>query len=108
MKLRVLVADPSPFLRLAVRRALAADGMAVAEVVSADEALARAARDRHDAVLLDRDLDPEMTATAQIATVMGAGALIVLSADVSVTAALAAVRAGACGFLPKDTPPGRL
>jgi DNA-binding NarL/FixJ family response regulator len=104
-----VIADRSAFVRMAVRSALLADGIAV--VAEAEEAVA--ARDailahRPDAVLLDAELEDVMAVLSTVRQELPGTALIVLSPDSSETRAMAAVRAGACGFLPKDTSPERL
>jgi DNA-binding NarL/FixJ family response regulator len=105
----VLIADRSPLVRLGIRMALEADGFAtVMEVATADDAMRIAFSDRVDVVLLDRDLDPEMITAAGIARTVTSGGLIVLAADEEREGAMAAVRAGACGFLPKTTSPHRV
>ena len=106
---RVLVADASPCLRLALRGALATDGInLVDEVATAPAAYSWTVSERPDVVLLDHDLDPRMEIATQIAAALGDGALVVLSSEESATVAEAAVRAGASGLLPKSTPPARL
>ena len=109
MTLRVVIADRSPFVRMAVRSALTADGIDFA--AEADEAVgARRAilAQRPDAVLLDAELDDVMDVLGAVRQELPGTALILLSPDNSETRAMAAVVAGACGFLPKDTAPDRL
>ena len=104
-----MVADRSPFVRMAVRSALEAEGIEV--VAEADEAVgARRAilAYRPDVVLLDAELDDVTVVLASARQELPGTALIVLSPDESDARAMAAVRAGACGFLPKDTSPDRL
>jgi DNA-binding NarL/FixJ family response regulator len=106
---RVVIADRSAFVRLAVRNALVASGIAVvAETDDAQEALRAIVTVRPDAVLFDAELDEGFAVLAAARRALPGAALIVLSPDASETRALVAVRAGACGFLPKDTPPDRL
>lgn len=106
---RVVIADRSAFVRLAVRNALVAAGIAVvAETDDAQEALRALVTVRPDAVLLDAEIDEGFAVLAAARRALPGAALIVLSPDASETRALLAVRAGACGFLPKDTPPDRL
>ena len=109
MTLRVVIADRSAFVRVAVRSALEAEGIAV--VAEADEAvgaLRAILANRPDAVLVDAELDDVMAVLAAVRKELPETALIVLSPDKSEIRAMAAVRAGACGFLPKDTSPDRL
>jgi DNA-binding NarL/FixJ family response regulator len=109
LTLRVVIADRSPYVRVAVRSALVAEGI---EVVAEAEDAAAADREirqhRPDAVLLDAELDELIAVLAAVRRELPGTALIVLSPDTSDARAIAAVRAGACGFLPKDTSPDRL
>ena len=104
-----MIADRSAFVRMAVRSALLADGIAV--VAETDEAVAARGAilaHRPDAVLLDAELEDVMAVLSTVRQELPGTAMIVLSPDSSETRAMAAVRAGACGFLPKDTSPERL
>jgi DNA-binding NarL/FixJ family response regulator len=109
VSVKALVADATPFVRLAVKGALEADGIVVcAEAGTAAEAVAEAARTSPHVVLFDADLDLKMSAVGQIARELPEAAVIVLASAESEETALLAVRAGACGFVPKDTPTDRL
>ncbi len=109
MSPRTLVVDPSPFVRLAVRTALTEAGIVVAEeCATADAALRAATSVAPDVILFDAEVDAEFRVLAEIHREAPDAALIVLSPDASEARAMAAVRAGACGFLPKDTSPDRL
>ena len=106
---RVVVADRSGFVRLAVRNALVAAGIEIAaEADDAEHALRAILAERPDAVLLDAEIDGDFAALAAARRALPDTALIVLSPDNSEARAFLAVRAGACGFLPKDTAPERL
>jgi DNA-binding NarL/FixJ family response regulator len=106
---RVVVADGSAFVRMAVRSALAPAGIAVvAEAEDAAGALKETLTHRPDAVLLDVELDEDIAIAAALRRESPGTALIILSPDESVTRALAAVCAGAVGFVPKHTAPERL
>ena len=106
---RVVIAERSGFVRLALRGALVAAGIAVvAEADEAEQALSAILTVRPNAVLLDAELDEGFSVLAAARHALPGAALIVLSPDASEIRALRAVRAGACGFLPKDTPPDRL
>lgn len=106
MRSRILVADRSPFVRLALRAALAGEAMdVVAEAATAAETLAIARVERPDVVLLELGLDPSATALAELHRDLPATALVVLAPDDDEGPAVAAIRAGACGYLPADTPP---
>jgi DNA-binding NarL/FixJ family response regulator len=107
--LRVVIADRSAFVRVAVRGALVVDGIhVVAEADEAADALRAIMTHRPDAVLLDAELEDGVAVLAAVRQELPGTALIVLSPDESETRAMAAVGAGACGFVPKDTAPDRL
>jgi DNA-binding NarL/FixJ family response regulator len=106
---RVIVADRSPLVRLAVRVALSRSGIeVVAEAGDAPAVLKAVSVHSPDAMLFDAELDLDMTVLAQIHSAAPDCALVVLAPDDSESSAMAAVRAGACGYLPKSTPPERL
>jgi DNA-binding NarL/FixJ family response regulator len=107
--LRVVVADRSAFVRVAVRGALEAEGIeVVAEADEAADALHAILAHRPDAVLFDAEFDDGMAVLAAVRRELPETVLIMLSPDESEARAMAAVSAGACGFLPKDTSPDRL
>jgi DNA-binding NarL/FixJ family response regulator len=109
VNVQVVVADGSPLIRLAIRSALLRDGVRpVVEVASAEDALAAATRAPGAVVLLDRHLDPDLLLARELCAVLRGGALVVLADAVSEHGALSAVRAGACGLLPKTISPVRL
>jgi DNA-binding NarL/FixJ family response regulator len=106
---RVVIVDRSAFVRMAVRSALVAEGIAVvAEADESDAARRAILAHRPDAVLLDAELDEVTEVLTAVRQKLPGTALIVLSPDKSESRAMAAIRAGACGFLPKDTSPDRL
>jgi DNA-binding NarL/FixJ family response regulator len=109
LTLRVVIADRSPLVRVAARSALTAGGIEVAAEAD-DAAGARRAIVAHrpDAALLDAELDERLDVVAEARSALPGIAVIVLSPDDSDRRALACVRAGACGFVPKDTSPDRL
>ncbi len=105
----MVIADRSAFVRVAARTALVRDGIdVVAEAADAAGARLAVMTHRPDAVLFDAELDEEMETLAALRQELPGTALIVLSPDESEARALAAVRAGACGFVPKHTSPDRL
>jgi DNA-binding NarL/FixJ family response regulator len=107
--IRVVVADDAPFVRMAIRAALMRQGMSVvAEVADAVAAVAAVVERRPDVLLIDSELDPSRCAIAAVSRDVPGTATIVLAAAETASAALSAVRAGAVGFLPKDTSPDRL
>ncbi len=105
----VAVADATAFIRIAVRTALLdAEIDVVWEASSAAEALERTLSSPPDVLLIGAELDPDMETVSEIVGTAPATAVIVLSPDESLTRAMNAVRAGACGFIPKETHPERL
>jgi DNA-binding NarL/FixJ family response regulator len=105
----VVIADRSAFVRLAVRNALVPEGIAVlAEAEDTNGAWRAIVTHRPDVVLLDTELDEDLALLASVRDAQPRVGVIMLSPDDSEIRALAAVRAGACGFLPKDTSPDRL
>ncbi|HZS23733.1 MAG TPA: response regulator transcription factor [Gaiellaceae bacterium] len=100
---RVLVADALPIVRAGVRDLLQRDGgFDVTEAATVEQLLAAAERDRPDLCLVDLDLPPSggCTAVRQLARASSTAA-IVWSFDPTPEVVLAAVRAGAHGFLHK-------
>jgi DNA-binding NarL/FixJ family response regulator len=106
--MRVVVADASPFVRMGICAALRAQDLdVVAEVGTADAARIATLRHAPDAVLIDWALDPTATAIADMCAV-GHVAVVVTATDATDGDILRAVRAGAAGVLPADTPLDRL
>jgi DNA-binding NarL/FixJ family response regulator len=104
-----VIADRSALVRIAVRSALEEQGIAVvAEAGDAAGARRAIVAQRPDAALVDLELDDRLAVLAELRRELPGTALIALSPDESDTRAIAAVRAGACGFVPKDTAPDRL
>ncbi|MGV9381189.1 response regulator [Nonomuraea sp. NPDC003707] len=110
--IRVLVADDQPLIRAGFRRLIdSAPGFhTVGEAATGAQAVAAAARDRPDLVLMDVRM-PEMDgieATRRIcADRPRTRVLIVTTFDLD-EYVYGALRAGAAGFLLKDTPPADL
>jgi DNA-binding NarL/FixJ family response regulator len=109
--LRVLLADDHVPTRSGVRGALEAHGMVVcAEVGTGEAAVDAASEQRPDVCLLDVQM-PGMggiAAAARIAEILPAIAVIMLAAEANDDDLFSALRAGARGFLLKDTDPDRL
>jgi DNA-binding NarL/FixJ family response regulator len=103
--LRVMVVDDHPLWRDAVERDLAAAGMEVV-AVAADgrEALARFPAARPDVVVLDLQIPPPdgVAVTVEIVRQQPAVRVLVLSASGEHADVLAAVKAGATGYLVKS------
>jgi DNA-binding NarL/FixJ family response regulator len=106
----VVIADDHPTIRLGVRMALLEGGMRVlAEAADRDGAVAAVMRERPDVCLLDIQMPGGgIQAAATLAAVAPRTAVVMLTVSTSREHLLAALRAGAVGYLPKDTPPGRL
>ncbi|MGA4838423.1 response regulator [Streptomyces sp. G45] len=107
--IRVLIADDERLVRAGLRRIVeSAPGLTVvAEAADGDEAVRAAARHRPDVVLMDVRMPGTDGLTAAARTAAGPGApkvvmLTTFDLDAYVHEAL---RAGAVGFLLKDTPP---
>jgi DNA-binding NarL/FixJ family response regulator len=106
---RVLLADDHPLTRLGIRLALG-DGFEVcAEVDDADSAVAAALREKPDICLLDVAMPGNgIQAAARIAAELPEVAIVMLSADRDDDTLFAAVRAGAVGYLLKESDLTRL
>ena len=106
----MLVADAHSLSRAGIRMALEEAGFAVcAEVGDADAAVAAALRERPDVCLLDADIPGSgIAATARITAKLPRTSVVVLAASMRDADLLDALRAGAAGYLPKDTNSARL
>ncbi len=106
----ILVADDHPVIRLGVRLALARGGFrVVAEASSGAGAVEAAVRERPEVCLLDVYMPGGgVNAAQQIAEALSGTAIVMLTVSDSTEDVLAALRAGASGYLLKDTSPDRL
>lgn len=105
MSIRVMVVDDHPLWREAVERDLAQAGLdVVATAADGREALARFPAARPDVVLLDLQIpEPDGVAvTAAIAEQLPEARVLILSASGEQADVLAAVKAGATGYLVKS------
>src|SRR5579875_2958996 len=107
---RVVIADDHALVRLGIRMALVRGSMhVVAEAADRDGAIAAVLRESPDICLLDLFMPGGgIEAAAVIAQTAPATAVVMLTVAASPDIMLAAVRAGARGFLVKDTSPDRL
>jgi DNA-binding NarL/FixJ family response regulator len=107
---RVLVADDHPALAQAVKSTLESDGYVVcAEAASAPDAVAAALRERPDLCLLDIEMPGNGIAAArEIMAALPETAVVMLTVSSSEDDLFDALRAGAAGYLLKDTDPARL
>ncbi|MFC5996734.1 response regulator [Pseudonocardia hispaniensis] len=111
--IRLLLADDHPVVRAGLRALL--DGEpgieVVAEAATAEEAVALAGTAEVDVVLMDLQFGSGMhgsAATAAIAARPGAPRVLVLTTYGTEAEILAAIEAGATGYLLKDAPPEEL
>lgn len=113
MTVRLLLADDHPVVRAGLRAVLSAepDFEIVAEAATAEAAVERAGAGGVDVVLMDLQFGAGThgaEATAAIAARPGAPRVLVLTTYDTDADILAAVEAGACGYLLKDAPPEEL
>ncbi|MFF1689621.1 MULTISPECIES: response regulator [unclassified Streptomyces] len=113
MTVRLLLADDHPVVRAGLRAVLDAepDFEIVAEAATAERAVELAAAGGVDVVLMDLQFGAGMhgsEATAAIAAGPGAPRVLVLTTYDTDADILAAVEAGASGYLLKDAPPEEL
>ncbi|GEL20728.1 response regulator [Pseudonocardia asaccharolytica] len=111
--IRLLLADDHPVVRAGLRALL--DGEpgfeVVAEAATAEQAVALAETEAVDVVLMDLQFGSGMhgsAATAAIAARPGAPRVLVLTTYGTDAEILAAIEAGATGYLLKDAPPEEL
>ncbi|MEV7581266.1 response regulator transcription factor [Streptomyces erythrochromogenes] len=113
MTIRLLLADDHPVVRAGLRAVLdtEADFAVVAEAATAERAVELAAGEPVDVVLMDLQFGPGMhgsEATALITARPRAPRVLVLTTYDTDADILAAVEAGASGYLLKDAPPEEL
>ncbi|MFE2377435.1 response regulator [Streptomyces sp. NPDC059398] len=113
MTIRLLLADDHPVVRAGLRAVLDTEpGFRVAgEASTAEQAVELAASGGFDVVLMDLQFGAGMhgaQATAAIAAAEGAPRVLVLTTYDTDADILAAVEAGASGYLLKDAPPEEL
>ncbi|MBT2479533.1 response regulator transcription factor [Streptomyces sp. ISL-94] len=113
MTIRLLLADDHPVVRAGLRAVLDTepDFAVVAEAATAERAVELAASEPVDVVLMDLQFGAGMhgsAATAAITARPGAPRVLVLTTYDTDADILAAVEAGASGYLLKDAPPEEL
>ncbi|MER6099695.1 response regulator transcription factor [Streptomyces sp. NPDC001728] len=113
MTIRLLLADDHPVVRAGLRAVLDTepDFAVVAEAATAERAVELAAAGGVDVVLMDLQFGSGMhgsEATAAITAVRGGPKVLVLTTYDTDADILAAVEAGASGYLLKDAPPEEL
>lgn len=106
----IVIADDHPVIRLGLRMALLRGGFEVlAEAADGDEAVTAALRERPDVCLLDVCMPGDgIEAAGRIKRALPTTAVVMLTVSNSTDDLLRALRAGAVGYLPKDTRPDRL
>lgn len=108
--IRVVMADDHARMRTRIRDALEAGGCVVCgEGASADEAVTLAAEHRPDVALLDIHMPGNgITAAREIARTLPSTAVVMLTASAEDADLFDSLRAGASGYLLKDTDPAVL
>lgn len=108
--LRALIADDHPLVRDGIRQALMRQGVDVcAQAADGPGAIAAALRERPDVCLLDIDMPGNgIVAAQEISEQLPETAVVMLTVSDDVRDLLAAVRAGAVGYLLKESDPDRL
>ncbi|MDQ3616548.1 MAG: response regulator transcription factor [Actinomycetota bacterium] len=109
-KLRVVMADDHARMRGRIREALESGGCQVcAEGATADDAIRLAAEHRPDVVLLDIHMPGSgIHAAQEIARTLPETAIVMLSASGEDDDLFDSLRAGASGYVQKDSDPARL
>ncbi len=108
--MRVLIADDHPATRKGIQFALEERGIEVcAEAATADAAVTEALRTEPDVCLIDIDMPGNgISAVARIAGERSDIACVILTASDQDSHLLAALKAGAAGYILKDTDVDRL
>jgi DNA-binding NarL/FixJ family response regulator len=110
--IRVLVVDDDPLVRAALAMVLGGSGdcVLVGEAADGEEAPAAVAAHAPDVVLMDIRMPhvDGLTATERLRASPGGPEVIVLTTFDADASVLRALRAGASGFLLKDTPPAAI
>ncbi len=105
---RVLIADHAP-TRLGTRMALDGEVVVCAEAANTEQAVRAAKREQPDVCLIGRDLPGDaLLAVRGICRAAPAAAVVVLATERDVDDLLAAVRAGATGYVPEPLDATRL
>jgi DNA-binding NarL/FixJ family response regulator len=106
----IVIADDHPAMRLGVRMALMRGGFdVVGEAADCDGAVSVVLRERPDVCLLDvRMPGGGVEAARRVTREAPSTSVVMLTVSDRTEDVLAALRAGAVGYLPKDTSPDRL
>jgi DNA-binding NarL/FixJ family response regulator len=110
--IRVLIADDHPIVRQGLNVVLAAqpDMELVAEATNGQEAVELAQETQPDVIIMDLMMPVKdgLTATKEIDRILPSTRILVLTSFPDDDSVFAAIKAGAMGFLLKDTPPKNL
>jgi DNA-binding NarL/FixJ family response regulator len=106
----IVIADHQQVSRLGVRMALMRGGFqVVGEAADCSSAVSAVTRERPDVCLLDVSIPGGGIETAyRVATASPSTSVVMLTVSTNTEDLLAALRAGAVGYLPKSTSPDRL
>jgi DNA-binding NarL/FixJ family response regulator len=106
----IVIADHHQVTRLGVRMALMRGGFqVVGEAADCDGAVSAAVQERPDVCLLDVSIPGGGIETARrLAEAAPSTSVVMLTVSTNTEELLAALRAGAVGYLPRDTSPDRL
>lgn len=106
----IVIADDHQVTRLGVRMALMRGGFqVVGEAADCEGAVSAVVRERPDVCLLDVDMPGGGIETARrVAEAAPATSVVMLTVSTNTEDLLEALRAGAVGYLPRDTSPDRL
>jgi len=106
----IVIADDHQVMRLGVRMALMRGGFhVVGEAADSDGTVSAVLRERPDVCLLDVRMPGGGIETArQLAEVAPSTSVVMLTVSTDTEDVVASLRAGAVGYLPKDTSPDRL
>ena len=100
----VFIADSQPAFRAGLRSVLETTGlMVLGEADDPDEAVGEIARLQPDICVIDTNVRGSIGAISRITQGAGAPAVLVLAAAPSPEGLIAALRAGASGYLPRST-----
>ncbi|HEY2631544.1 MAG TPA: response regulator transcription factor [Solirubrobacteraceae bacterium] len=106
----IVIADDNQVVRMGVRMALMRGGFqVVGEAADCEGTVSAVLRERPDVCLLDvRMPGGGIEAAQQVAEVAPSTSVVMLTVSTSTEDVLGSLRAGAVGYLPKDTSPDRL
>jgi two-component system, NarL family, response regulator LiaR len=111
-KIRVLIADDHPIVRSGLTITINAeeDMELVAEASNGDEAVARIAEHRPDVIIMDLKMPGKdgLQAIKEVTEMTPGARILVLTSFSDDDNVFAAIKAGAVGFLLKDSPPDQL